>query len=180
MSTKAYESTKSVIKGKHSSVNDFITAVNSFIKGTVQPSELPSLCNLPSQNRSQPLEPDSPTAPQAQLQMQSLELVSLPTLSPATQPEMQKQPSPTHLPAVQLPQTQIQSSEPVNPSTPSRVTQSLIQTQPSPTLLPAPLQRSSISTKRSSSLDSNQQSLPKRLKYINDSLDEEIEKHRKG
>ena len=137
----------------------------------VQPSIVPvplDFSPTQSQNKSLPLEPDGITAPlqlQAQHQMQPLELDSSSVVPPATLP------SPVHLPA----QMQIKPSEAVSPPTrspamPFQIQQSSI----------SPLQQSTVSTKHGRSFDNDQQSLPKRLKYINDDIDEEIERHRKG
>ena len=140
MSTKAYESTKSVITGKYSSVESFIVAVNSFINGTSQSSETTELHQPPRQEQ----------------------------VDPTTVQEIQSSQTPTLTPATQL--------ESVNSLTPSPA--SLVQNEQS--LSSSPLQRPSASCKRNSLVSSNQQSLPKRLKYISDSIDEEIEKHRIG
>jgi len=143
LSTKVYESAKSVITETYSSVDELIAAVNQFITESYSPSE-------PGH---------SPTLLQPSSTIQSTS-------------EMQQSCMPTILQS--SPTTDSQHSSLNNTSF------SVISSPVSPGQQLPTLPSSSITPKRSRNLDSHQQPLSKRLKCIRASIDEEIEKHRKG
>lgn len=109
-------------------------------------------------------------------QIQPLQSVNTSTCSLATnsQNQIESVNSLSCSPATQS-QIQIQPSVSVTSPTCSSAMQSESQTHQSS----SPLQRPSTSTKRSRVLDANEQ-LSKKLKCISDTIDEEIEKQRKG
>lgn len=188
MSTKVYQWNKSVITEKCSSVDSFVKVVNDFINGTIQTSE--SLTQLSTVQQSTPFQQQHST-----IQQHSL------TQSASVNPLTQSHQQPSTQSTIQH-QTMTQSAS-VNPSTPSRLLPScpstcspiqqhlLTQSSSSPSqLLPldqspilqqtmTPTQGLSITKKRNRVLENNQ-SLSKRLKCIDNRIDEEIERHRKG
>ena len=185
MSTKAYLWNKSVITERCSSVDTFITIVNDFINGTIQTSD--SLTQL------SPVQ-QSTLSQQQQSTIEQHSLTQSAPVNPLTPSQQQ-----LSTPCI-IQQQSVTQSTTVNPSTPSRLLQShpstyspiqqhsLTQSSPSPSQLlqsptfhqtVTPPQGLSITKKRNRILDNNQ-SLSKRLKCIDNSIDEEIERHRKG